>query len=664
MLRESGNASAFWRKYLRADAALAKRRRRRLERRWNKTESEPDRVAYRQACKEANKLIIESRENNFKKRIAESDQKDRWKVITDLLHCGDNAPTSHYDDAQDLCNSFSSFFVSKIANIKQHVATVLKQAMTFLDPPHNGDEFARLPIVTPAEVYKILTNMPSKTSSIDFISTKLLKECAVVFSDIIAYLANLSFKDGCFPGCYKSAAVIPRLKKTNLDVKLPTNYRPISNLNNISKVLERLFLNRFQSHVVRSPNYNSYQSAYRKNHSTETALTATMDYIYRAADRSESTVLVALDLSAAFDLVDHTLLLDRLRCSFGITGPALQWLASYLTQRTQVVTIGKFNSPIVDLACGVPQGSVIGPLLFTLYISPLAQLISRFGIFHQQFADDSQLYIALSPSNAVPCIERLEQCLSALQQWFLQNGLQLNADKSDCILFGTAQRLKTFQPLNSVDISGTIVPVSTSIKTLGVTIDANLTFNEHVKLLSNACYYHIRALRNIRSSIDLETAKSIACAIVNSRLDYANILLYGVSKANVLKLQRVQNTLARVVVRSWNPNTKTADLLKSLHWLPIHHRITFKLLAVTHKVMMTREPVYLASLIEHYSPTRSLRSSDRNLLVIPRCRLNVGARAFSVAAPRLWNALPDELRCVDSITSFRAKLKTHLFTQP
>ena len=222
----------------------------------------------------------------------------------------------------------------------------------------------------------------------------------------------------------------------------------------------------------------------------------------------------------------------------------------HLTQRTQVVTIGKFISPIVDLACGVPQGSVIGPLLFTLYISPLAQLISRFGIFHQQFADDSQLYIALSPSNAVPCIERLEQCLSALQQWFLQNGLQLNADKSDCILFGTAQRLKTFQPLNSVDISGTIVPVSTSIKTLGVTIDANLTFNEHVKLLSNACYYHIRALRNIRSSIDLETAKSIACAIVNSRLDYANILFYCVSKANVLKLQRVQNTLARVVVRS------------------------------------------------------------------------------------------------------------------
>ena len=192
----------------------------------------------------------------------------------------------------------------------------------------------------------------------------LIKSCPSVFSDLIARLANLSFAEGCFPATFKHGIVTPLLKKPNLDRSLPGNYRPITNLNNISKIIERLFLARFQPHVTSSPNFNPLQSAYRKCHSTETALLNTLDHIYTAADNSQPTVLVSLDLSAAFDTIEHQTLLSRLHTSFGLAGSAHNWIRSYLHVRSQSVVVGRQKSSPTAVASGVPPGSVLGPLLF------------------------------------------------------------------------------------------------------------------------------------------------------------------------------------------------------------------------------------------------------------------------------------------------------------
>ena len=213
--------------------------------------------------------------------------------------------------------------------------------------------------------------MPSKTSSVDFIPTSLIKLCPLVFSEIIATLANLSFSQGIFPAKFKEASVVPLLKKPSLDPDNPANYRLISNLNNISKMLERLFLSRFYPHVTSSPHFNHLQSAYRKFHSTESALLHTFDSIYRSADQNKPTFLVSLDLSAAFDTIDHSILLNRLSTSFGIQGSALAWLTSYLSDRSQTIRIGSAASGPSNCQSGVPQGSVLGPILFSLYISLL-----------------------------------------------------------------------------------------------------------------------------------------------------------------------------------------------------------------------------------------------------------------------------------------------------
>ena len=278
---------------------------------------------------------------------------------------------------------------------------------------------------------------------------------------------------------------------------------------------------------------------------------------------------------------------------------------------------------------------------------------------YQQFADDTKLFIAISPTTAASKISQVELCLTDLHAWFCCNGLALNADKSDCIMLGTVQRAKTFAPIASINAAGSVVPISSTIKIFVVILDSHLIFEAHVKSITKTCYFHIRALRHILSYINLETAKSVASAIVSSRLDYANSLLFGISSSNMLKLQRVQNSLARVVLAT--THTRTDNALNVLHWLQIRHRISFKIASLTYKILDSKEPSNLADLLSPYVPARTLRSSSSNFLVEPMAHTVYGSRAFRSAAPKIWNRLPDRLRSACSFSSFKTGLKNPYF---
>ena len=360
-------------------------------------------------------------------------------------------------------------------------------------------------------------------------------------------------------------------------------------------------------------------------------------------------------------MIPHSILLSRLQTSFGITGSALSFITSYLSNRSQRVRVGQSLSDSTVCDTGVPQGSVLGPLLFSLYVSPIGQIASHSNISLQQYADDTQLYFSTSAAELQSNLTHFEQCLETLHSWFCHNGLVLNSDKSDAIIFGTRQRLRNFQPPANINIANSIVPLSDKLTTLGVTLDTHLTFSPHISTVCKSAFYHIRAFRQIRAALTDDMAKAVGTSLVQSRLDYANSVLYGVAASHLNKLQHVQNTLARVVLRS-NYSRPPAQLLSELHWLPIESRIKFKLATITYKTLSTSQPQYLRSSLQAHIPTRNTRFADQQPLAKPYCSTEFGRRAFSYAAPLVWNAIPLEIRLSPSVSSFKRHLKT-LFCQ-
>jgi hypothetical protein len=297
---------------------------------------------------------------------------------------------------------------------------------------------------------------------------------------------------------------------------------------------------------------------------------------------------------------------------------------SYLLNRTQVVKMRNTISTSSHLASGVPQGSVLGPILFSAYISPIGKLAADYKLNHQQYADDTQLFISFSPSNPTPFVSQLEE-------------------------------------IASLCVAGTDVTLSNKIKTLGVTLDSCLSLNDHVSAVCGSCLYHIKALRHIRASLTTDVSITLATALVQSRLDYANSILYNTTTANLHKLQRIQNTLAKAIFPSYF-RISASELLHNLHWLPINKRIDFKIAVITYKLLAQNQPTYLRNLLTFRESNRSSRSAHQNYLYQPRTKTEFGARAFSSAAPKIWNSLPLDLRLSPSIESFRSNLKTYYFT--
>ena len=528
--------------------------------------------------------------------------------------------------SQPLANSLASFFCQKIVALKESISSKLHSGPSpfDFDQPHAADLLSDFAPVTPAEVTRLLQSMSNKSSQLDYIPTSLLKSCADTFSLLISHLANLSFSQATFPTNFKLALISPLLKKPGLSKSDPSNFRPISNLNTIGKILERLALARLFPHVSVSPSFSPFQSAYRKFHSTETALLKLANDIFENIDSGKITILTALDMSAAFDTLDHATLLHRLKHTFGLSGFVISWIQSYLFSRSSFVKIDSSSSPITTILTGVPQGSVLGPLLFVLFISPIANVINpgqacnNLVSFHQ-YADDTQLYIGANSSSLPSQIASIESCTLRVHDWLLNNGLHLNPSKSEAIAFFNP-RSKPLQTLaesvESISVAGSPIKLQTSIKNLGVYLDSRLSFDKQVSETCKASYFHIRALRHIRSSLTAEAAKTVATAIVGSRLDYCNSLLAGTSVSNLSRLQLVQNTLARVVAQKSRFDHIT-PVLSELHWLPVRHRINFKIAAITHTVLQSQQPSYLAALIPRYAPVRSLRSSSSLSICVP-----------------------------------------------
>jgi hypothetical protein len=409
----------------------------------------------------------------------------------------------------------------------------------------------------------------------------------------------------------------------------------------------------------------STQSAYRKHYSTETALLRIHNDIVSAIDQGQVAALILLDLSAAFDTVDHDILLKVLEQRFGVTDQALNWFSSYLHDRSQIIQLGSVKSSSFNLDCGVPQGSVLGPKQFIAYVEDVNQVFINHDISFHGYADDMQGLRCCSLPEAASISASYKSTLHDVREWCSSRRLQLNPLKTELIWFGSAANLRRLDPNDTrinIDTSNSIEP-SNIIRNLGVHFDSELTMRSHILNVTRSCFYQLRRLRSIRRHLGRDITHRLVCAFVLSRIDYCNALFAGLPASTLAPLQRVQNAAARLVCNlKWSSHITPA--LKELHWLPIKQRICYKLSTIVHKCVNHQAPAYLTQLFTltaDIETRSSLRSASDGKLAIPRTKLRFGDRAFSVAGARQWNSLPAELRNIDDFAVFKSKLKTYLF---
>ena len=377
-----------------------------------------------------------------------------------------------------MANRFALFFKEKVEKIRRELPVVSPLTVLLPSPP---TLLSQIEPTTVDELRDIIKHSKATSCSLDVIPTWLFKGTLDASLPYIAELINSSLEKGVVPAEMKIARVKPLLKNSKLGHDDLKNYRPVSNLSYISKLLERVVVRRHNSHMNSNNLHEPLQSAYKAGHSTETALLKVHNDILTNMDNQSGTVLVLLDLSAAFDTIDHSVLFERLENIIGVTGIALDWFKSYLDERSQQIQIGDVISLVsVLLFFGVPQGSVLGPLLFLIYTLPLGVIIKRYNLMLQIYADDTQIYLAIKPSNANISTERMEMCLLDIHQWMSSNFLKLNSAKTECLLIGTFQQLAKFN-ISALNVAGVQVTLHQKpVLNLGVMFDKNMTMKDHV----------------------------------------------------------------------------------------------------------------------------------------------------------------------------------------
>ena len=475
---------------------------------------------------------------------------------------------------------------------------------------------------------------------------------------------NKSLTDGHFPQLWKNVQITPILKRDNLDSCDTSSYRPISNLSVLSKLLERVVKKQLLVYLNSQCLFNPYQSAYRSNHSTDMALLKVTGDVFSAMDHGLLTLLGFLDLQSAFDSVDHGILLDRLSETYGISGMAHNWFKTFITGRSQFVKFRSFDSQSHAFPSGVPQGSVLGPIIFILYTQDIIPLVQNLGLNINVFADDIQVYGSCSSGDTSQLCARLTSCISSVGSWLRSNRLLLNSNKTEFMWCSTRQRQRSV-PSDPIVLDCHPIHPASSVRCLGVLFDCNLSFDAHITKTVSTCFGALRQLRSVRRCVASPLLLQLIRSLVLSRLDYCVVLLAGLPQTRLYRLQSVINASTRLVFRLPG-RCHISPFLRELGWLPIPARIARRIATIVHHCLHGRAPDYLSMVItpaSHLSGRTRLRSASSGNLQVPFMRLKtVSRRSFRAVAPRIWNSLPSRVTNSSSDSDFKRALKEHFIS--
>ncbi|MFZ2539325.1 MAG: reverse transcriptase family protein, partial [Oscillospiraceae bacterium] len=499
------------------------------------------------------------------------------------------------------------------------------------------------------EISDVIANLKNTNSKgYDDIPVNLIKACSMGLRSILSYLNNQSFLDGIFPNALKTAKVIPIFKSE--DSNCVSNYRPISVLSTFSKITEKLVYKRLNKYLTDNAILHMNQYGFREKLSTCMALLKLTENISRSIDNGDITIGVFIDLAKAFDTVDHPILLQKLD-HYGIRGVVNSWFTSYLTNRNQYVLINKSKSKLSLIKCGVPQGSILGPILFLIYINDLNHVSNILQTI--MFADDTNLF--LSGKNLQTLEHQLIMELNKVSEWFNTNLLSLNIKKTSYIMFSHRRNLTI-----NIFFANTIINKVDDTKFLGVIISSNLNWNKHIDVITNKISKTTGIIAKVRHLLPSNVTRTLYLILVEPYLNYCNIVWARAnSTVNLEKIFKIQKIYVRLITFSAY-RAHSAPLFKQLCILSVYQIYKHQLALFMFKKLNNLLPITASfpCLVNSSIHNHFTRCHDQ--IHLSYCRTRTRQMTVSYQGPSLWNTLPASIRNLKSFYVFKRLVKNCL----
>ena len=613
-----------------------------------------------------NSLKLKAKKAYYSEKIAKSSQnnKQQWNVINKLMgktqFKNTNLPQrmnidgESITDKSSIAEKFNEFFVGVGANLASSLHPSSKNYDSFIK--NNDTTMGEIKELTDEELQEALKTLkPNKSSGFDEINVNVVLQVIEQIFKPLKFIFNLSLRCGIFPQNLKIARVIPLHKKG--DRTQVSNYRPISILPCLSKILERIMYNRLYSYIKQHDLLYDCQFGFQAHHSTDHALLKFVQDVNDNFDKNKYTVAVFIDLTKAFDTVNHKILISKLE-KYGIKGTYLKLFSNYLSTRKQFVSDKNCNTSFRYVECGVPQGSILGPLLFLLYINDMPHCSETLKFI--LFADDTTLYFASENINSL--FKILNSELRKLDEWFRANKLSLNVKKTKYSLFHKPKS-KDSLPLKLPDIAINNIKLQreNNVKFLGVIINENLDWNEHIKTIENKISKSIGILYRIRQFLDIHSLKLLYFSHIHSLMNYANIVWGSANKTALNSLYKKQKNACRIIFRM-DKFTPSRPLFKELQALNIFQLNIYNVLIFMHKIKNKTAPKTFNYLFSEISHKYSTRSSGISFSTQKLKSKQTGYK-ISYRGTFLWNRFHKSIDVsIKSISFFKKILKIELMS--
>lgn len=545
----------------------------------------------------------------------------------------------------------NNYFIDSVRQIPNNVDndTISK----YLNTKCTTSEF-QLELIKEDEVVWALSQIKSNASGADGISLQMLRLCCPTIIPILTEIFNSCIENSIFPSQWKVAEVIPLPKVSS--PKTVTELRPISLLPVLSKVFEKLIYRQIIDYFTENHLLPKLQSGFRKGYSTATALLKVLDDILLAADKGDTSALVLLDYSKAFDTLNHSLLCAKLN-HFGFKFKTIQLIRGYLDNRSQLVILDNTRSMPLEVDRGVPQGSLLGPLFFIIFTADMSNCFKECS--SHRYADDTQIQISFSQSDAVEASGRLNKCLESVLKYSQNHGLKLNPNKSAIIYFGPAKNWAA-QNLN-VSINDVKIPIVDEYKNLGVVFDSTLRFRNQVSKVLQKAYINLRNIYKGKDVLNFGLKKSLCEALVLSHLNYCNFV-YGpcLDVSTKFKLQKVQNSCIRFIY-NLKRSDHVSNKLHDLKWLNISDRQKLHFACFLHKLIKSESPSYLFEKLTRRDNVHPRATRFNAHYQTPKINKAMTQSCFSYTSVKLLNQYPIISQSKNiSFCTFKSKLKKQL----